>query len=238
MRPAARDALLMRQFRGRTKAYGLLVRLAEDMSQANNVAPPRRAGRLERGGAQHPGYGLGFRRALTAGAAWLPLPLGYAAAGAGRDQGVVAVHGAGATVVVGCARTLGVRAGGGGACGLGAALAVRGRARARPSPRPRRSRGQRAGVFAPARGRANAAHARRDRRRGRARWQARARARRAHHHPSRAWGECGFGARLGGPFGARGAAAARSANRPWSRCRACCSAQTTSSCFRESRARA
>jgi len=48
------------------------------MSQANNVVPPEGLGRLERA-ARSTGLRLRFRRALTAGAAWLPLPLGYAA---------------------------------------------------------------------------------------------------------------------------------------------------------------
>lgn len=48
------------------------------MSQANHTAPVEGLGRLERA-ARSTGRRLKLRRALTAGAAWLPLPLGYAA---------------------------------------------------------------------------------------------------------------------------------------------------------------
>ena len=48
------------------------------MSQANHTAAVEGLGRLERA-ARSTGRRLKLRRALTAGAAWLPLPLGYAA---------------------------------------------------------------------------------------------------------------------------------------------------------------
>src|SRR6187549_1396732 len=48
------------------------------MSQANQTVPHDGLGRLERA-ARSTGRRLRLRRALTAGAAWLPLPLGYAA---------------------------------------------------------------------------------------------------------------------------------------------------------------
>lgn len=48
------------------------------MSQANYTVPRDGLGRLERA-ARSTGLRLRFRRALTVGSAWLPLPLGYAA---------------------------------------------------------------------------------------------------------------------------------------------------------------